>query len=94
MIPDQKGVGFSLLRVSVKRRRTKQQILDDTEEAKFKVEAIQGKLAQYEELQSKAKDYDKMVIEVRQAQEMRDSLIESGHLVRDADGGLSKVKLN
>ena len=93
IIVDQKGVGFSLLRVGVKRRRTKQEILDDKEEARVKEEAIQGKLAEFAAMKAKADDYDRMAESVRNAEQMRDSLLESGHIVRDDEGNLSPVKL-
>ena len=79
--------------MGVKRRRTKQEILDDKEEARVKEEAIQGKLAEFAAMKAKADDYDRMAESVRNAEQMRDSLLESGHIVRDDEGNLSPVKL-
>jgi len=43
-----------MLRVGVKRRRTKQEIIDSKEAARKKEELVQGKLAEYVELKAKA----------------------------------------
>ena len=82
-----------MLRVGVKRRRTKQEILDEEEEARKKEELIQEKLEELQVLKLKAQDYDRLQQEVQAAEEMRDSLIASGHLVQDNNGHLSPVKL-
>ena len=70
-----------MLRVGVKRRRTRQEILESKEEARKKEELIQGKLIEFEQLKAKAQDYDRIAKKLEGATEMRDSLIASGHLV-------------
>ena len=44
-------------------------------------------------MKAKADDYDRLQQEVAAAENMRDSLIASGHIVRDEEGNLSPVKL-
>ena len=82
-----------MLRAGVKRRRTKQEILDEEEEAAAKEADIQAKLEQLQELKAKALDYDRLQQEVIAAEVMRDSLIASGHIIKDEEGNLSPVKL-
>ena len=83
-----------MLRAGVKRRRSKQEIIDEKEEARLKEEDIQAKLLKLQEMQAKAADYDRLQQEVFQAEQMRDSLLASGHLVRDEEGNLSPIKLD
>ena len=54
---------------------------------------IQAKLEELREMKAKADDYDRLQQEVAAAENMRDSLIASGHIVRDDEGNLSPVKL-
>ena len=57
-------------------------------------EAVQGKLAEFAKFKAKAEDYDRMAESVKNAEQMRDSLLESGHIVRDDEGNLSPAKLD
>ena len=82
-----------MLRAGVKRRRTKQEILDEEEEAAAKEADIQAKLEQLQELKAKVLDYNRLQQEVIAAEVMRDSLIASGHIIKDQEGNLSPVKL-
>jgi len=83
-----------MLRVGAKRRRTKQELLEEKEATKKKEELIQGKLAEYVELKAKADEVDQMKKQVEQAMEMRESLISSGHLILQNDGTVSPAKLH
>ena len=76
----------------MKRRRTRQEILEEKEEARKKEELIQGKLAEFEQLKAKADDYDRIAKELEGATEMRETLLSTGHLISE-NGILSPCKL-
>ena len=83
-----------MLRIGSKRRRTRQEILDEKEESRKKELPIQGKLEEFEMLKAKVQDYDRLAKAVEQAEEMRDSLLQSGHLVKAEDGSLVPIKID
>ena len=54
-----KGVGANLCKVGSKRRRTRQEILDDKEESRLKQEGMEGKLAQIDALTQRCSELEK-----------------------------------
>ena len=85
-LADQKGNGFSLLRLGTKRRRTKQEISDEKEELELKEQAVQEKLYAAETMLQKVQDLEAQVQVNQQSKDFIEHLLDTGVLAKDIYG--------
>ena len=84
-----KGVGVNLLKVGTKRRRTRQEILDDKEEARIKEEGMQGKLAQIDSLTQRCAELEQKAKGNEAADLILRDMISKGQAVMDENGNVT-----
>ena len=82
------GSSVNLLKVGAKRRRTKQEITDEKEEARVKEEAISSKMNQFATMQQEINNMKQQMAEASQLKGFFESMINDGKLVQDADGNI------
>ena len=80
------GIGANLLKVGTKRRRTRQEILDEKEEARLKEESIEEKLAALEGLALRCARSEAKAKENESANDILKSFLDKGMAVIGDDG--------
>ena len=76
------------MKVGSKRRRTKQEIEDQKMEAIAKHQAIQDKLASYDQLKQELESFKQQAEENAEASEVIENMLLQGFVERDEDGGI------
>ena len=74
------------MKVGSKRRRTKQEILDQKQEAVVKQQAIEDKLANYEVMKQQLEEARQLAEENADASEVVQGMLEQGFVERADDG--------
>ena len=78
-----------MLKIGTKRRRTKQEISEEQEEARIKEEAVESKLAKFDKMKEKVKELEGDVESNKAADVILRSMIKDGYVVMDADGNVT-----
>ena len=76
------------MKVGSKRRRTKQEILDQKSEALIKQQAIEEKLAKYDQLQQELQEAKQKAEANSNAREIVNEMLEQGYVEVNDDGQL------
>ena len=88
-----KGNSHNLMKATAKRRRSKRQIEEEKLQAEAEANAIQAKVAAYDQMKQEMKEYEEMKTrfttmqyDLDQVIRMREVLLEAGILVHKEDG--------
>ena len=84
-----KGVGANLCKVGSKRRRTRQEILDDREEGQLKKEGVEQKLAQIDALTQRCAELEQRAQGNAAADMILRDMISKGQAVMDEQGNVT-----
>ena len=74
------------MKIGSKRRRSKQQIADEKDEAMIKQQAIDDKLAKMEKLQAELADAQQQILDNQSASELVTNMIDQGFVKMNQEG--------
>ena len=86
------GTGVGLLKIGAKRRRTKQEVQEEHEEALIKEEAISQKVAQYEAMALRIQELEQQATSNQAAANILSEMLQKGEAVQDEEGRISILK--
>ena len=74
------GIGFNMLKIGSKRRRTQEEIKNEKEESMLKEQSIQDKMAQWDALQQRIQELEASNANQSAAATILQEIINSGEL--------------
>ena len=84
----QKGIGANLLRVGIKRRRTKTQIEEEKQEAELRERAVNESLVENEQLKSQLPQMQHQGQNNQKAADILSELLSKGLITQDGSGNI------
>ena len=84
----QKGIGANLLRVGIKRRRTKTQIEEEKQEAELRERAVNESLVENEQLKSQLTQMQNQGQNNQKAADILSELLSKGLITQDDSGNI------
>ena len=86
VVLEARGTGGLLMKVGSKRRRTKQEILDQKEESMMKQQAIEEKLAKFDQMKRELEQAKQMAEVNAEASEIVQGMLDQGFVEKAEDG--------